>query len=379
MSKSCVFIHSEELDSGGYPPHCPFNTSRAGKTRRMAAGMGLLAGQGFREEAPQRAAMEELARFHAPDYLDTLKNMRADSVDAKSLALGIGLVDCPAFNGMFDYLALAVGGTLTGARLILKGQADIVFNPSGGFHHAAPASASGFCFINDIVLGAMVFARHGLKVAILDIDVHHGDGVQDAFYARNDILAISLHEDGKTLFPGSGAIYETGIGKGRGYTVNIPFPVETYNGAYYKAFSEIALPALQQFHPDVLVLELGMDALAGDPMAHLNLTNTVYIDIIRDVIHLNVPILATGGGGYNVENTVRAWILAWSVLCDRYEDDLNIGMGGVMMENTDWLGGLKDRELVLEEEKRGFIDANVEAVISEINEQDTPWQFGSSI
>jgi acetoin utilization deacetylase AcuC-like enzyme len=295
-----------------------------------------------------------------------LQHASSATVSPETLAVGIGSVDCPAFDGVYDYVAWATGATLTGADLLWNGKADVAFNPSGGFHHAAPGLAAGFCYINDIVLGAMTLANHGLKVAVLDVDVHHLDGVQDAFYARDDILTISMHEDGRTLFPGTGAVHEIGTGRGKGFAVNIPLPVGTYNAIYYKAFTEVVLPMLQKFGPDIIVLELGMDALAGDPLAHLNLTNTVYIDLIKDVMNLNVPILATGGGGYHVDNTVRAWTLAWSVLCSRYEEHPNIGLGGVMMENTDWIGGLRDRAYLTDGGQRAHIDAEVDTIIKSV-------------
>ena len=364
--KKAAFIHSSALESGGYPPHCPFNTSRAGKTRSTAMSMGLLGGADAREVQPIQATRADLTLFHNESYLDILQRASSTTVSPETLMVGIGSVDCPAFDGMYDYVAWAAGATLTGAELLLKQEADIVFNPSGGFHHAAPDRAAGFCYLNDIGLAALKLSNAGMKVAVLDVDVHHLDGVQDAFVARDDILTVSMHEDGRTLFPGTGAVHEIGVDRGKGFTVNIPLPVGTYNQIYYQAFVEAALPVLKAYKPDVIVMELGMDALAGDPLAHLHLTNTVYIDLIKDVMALDVPILAPGGGGYHVGTTVRAWTLAWSVLCDRYEEHPNIGLGGVMMENTEWIGGLRDRAYLTDGGQRAHIAAEIHAVIQTV-------------
>jgi acetoin utilization protein AcuC len=192
------------------------------------------------------------------------------------------------------------------------------------------------------------------------------DHVQNAFYSRKDIMKVSLHESGRTLFPGTGFEDEIGSGEGRGYTVNIPLPVGTYDGAYISAFTEAALPLMKAFNPDVIIVELGMDGLAGDPLAHLHLTNNVFVEIVGRVLELDKPILATGGGGYNIENTVRGWALAWSVLCGEMIDDISAGMGGVMLENRDWFGGLRDRVLLSDAGQRGEVDSDVEATVQKI-------------
>jgi acetoin utilization protein AcuC len=200
----------------------------------------------------------------------------------------------------------------------------------------------------------------------LDIDVHHCDGVQNAFYKRNDIMTVSLHESGETLFPGTGSVDEIGTGPGKGYTINIPLPDGTYDEAFLEAFKKAALPIIKKYDPDVMILELGMDALANDPLAHLNLTNNVYADIINLVLKMGKPILATGGGGYNIKNTVRGWALAWSVLCGDEEYDLSLGMGGVMLENVEWSGGLRDRVLPPDYQKKSKINAEINRVIKKI-------------
>jgi acetoin utilization protein AcuC len=276
-------------------------------------------------------------------------------------------MDCPIFTGMYDYAVLAAGGTLVGAKMILAGEADVAFNPSGGYHHAGPEKAAGFCYINDNAIACTVLANAGKRVLYLDVDVHHGDGVAYAFYDRSDVMTISLHENPKTLFPGTGYEDEIGDGQGRGYCVNLPLPVGTYDHAYMHAFESVVLPLTKAFDPDVIAFELGADTLAGDPLAHLHLTNNTYAEVINHLLQFGKPILATGGGGYHVENTVRAWALAWTVFTG-VDDDLSLtaAIGGVMMESTDWQGGLRDRELPVTEQQKQAVLPALEASIDAI-------------
>jgi acetoin utilization protein AcuC len=283
--------------------------------------------------------------------------------------MGIGTGDCPVFEGLYDYSVLAGGGTIKGARLILDGSADVAFNPSGGYHHAHPERASGFCYINDVALACMVLAEKGKRVVYLDVDVHHGDGVAYGFYDRSDVMTISFHENPRVLFPGTGFVDEIGRGEGKGYCVNVPLPIGTYDEMYMKAFEAIAVPLIASYNPDAVVFELGADALAGDPLAHLALTNNVYAQIIEYLLSLNKPILATGGGGYNVENTVRAWALAWSLLCGANTgQDMSLGIGGVMLENTDWQGGLRDRVVPVTTQQQNTVIPALEAVIQRVKD-----------
>jgi acetoin utilization protein AcuC len=328
--------------------------------------MGLLGGGDVREVDPWPLSRQQLERFHTAAYLDALQRAGIGELSPdEALAAGLGTPDCPIFKDMYDYVALAAGGTVAGARLIMDEGFEVAFNPSGGFHHSQPGNAAGFCFLNDIVLAALEFADAGRKVLFLDIDVHHCDGVQDAFYERGDIMTVSMHESGRTLFPGTGFESEIGRGDGEGYTVNVPLPVGTYDEVYLTAFKKGVWPLLEAYDPDVIILELGMDALAGDPLAHLHLTNNTHAEIVEHVLKLGKPILATGGGGYHVDNTVRGWALCWSILCGQeHVHDLSIGMGGVMLENVEWAGGLRDRVLLSDAGRRDAVDTEVYDVVN---------------
>jgi len=366
-TKNAVFIYSSEFEKYSYPPEHPFNTVRATRVREIIYSMGMLSGSGKSEVAPKPAERIVLKKFHTARYLHALKTAAAGHWDVEALQMGIGSQDCPIFKGLYEYSVLAAGGTLTAAKMILSGQADIAFNPSGGYHHAGPEHAAGFCYINDVALACIVLAEQEKRVLYLDVDVHHGDGVAQAFYDRSDVLTISLHQNPKTLFPGTGFENEIGTGQGKGYCVNVPLPVGTYDQAYLKAFETIVLPLTAAYNPDVIVFELGVDALAGDPLANLRLTNNVYAEIVDHLMSFNKPILATGGGGYNIENTVRAWALAWSIFCgaDRGED-MSHAMGGVFLESTEWQAGLRDRALAVTDSQREMVMPAIESTIEAI-------------
>jgi acetoin utilization deacetylase AcuC-like enzyme len=359
--QKAIFLHCDELEQFSYPEACPFDLSRAGRTATSARSMGLLEDSSVVK--PDRLSRSEMEAYHEPAYLDVLELASKGILEEAGLNRGLGTPDCPAFDGLLEYASLAAGASVTGMRLLLDGKADICFNPSGGYHHAGKGFAAGFCYVNDIVLACLEAKQAGKRVLFLDIDVHHCDGVQNAFYTDKDVMTVSLHETGKTLFPGTGFEGETGKGEGAGFTVNVPLPVGTYDETYERAFREIAVKAVQRYEPDVIIIEAGMDALAGDPLAHLHLTNNTHAHIIDRMMQFEKPMLVTGGGGYNIENTVRGWALVWSVLAGDDSHDLMLGMGGVMMENTDWASGLRDRMLISDAGSRADVDAEIQRLI----------------
>ena len=363
-----AFIHSPRLEAYHYPEDCPFSTDRAARTRRTLLSMGLLGGANHREVAPDPADRDTLVCFHTERYLDVIQAAERGHLDEEGLFMGLGTAETPVFVGMFEYSALACGGSILAADLLLADEANVAFNPSGGLHHAHPAAAGGFCYLNDVVLACMRLADAGKRVLFLDIDAHHCDGVQDAFYGRSDVMTISMHESGKTLYPGTGFESEIGVGAGEGYCANIPLPAGTYDDAFMKAFRGVAIPLIKAYDPDVIVMELGMDCLSGDPLTHLDLTNNAYMEVVERVLRLGRPILAVGGGGYHIANTARGWALAWSVLCgeESVEDDLSMGLGGVMMETTDWRGGLRDRTLIPTPEARINVSPAIDATTEKL-------------
>jgi acetoin utilization protein AcuC len=364
-----AFVYSPEVERLQYPDDCPFKTQRAGLTRRRLKSFGLLDGANRFEAAARRATPAELQRFHSARYLSELQRAAGGDLTAEGLRMGLGGPDTPVFKDMFEYGSWACGAALTAAGLLLDHKADVVFNLLGGFHHAMAERAAGFCFLNDQVLACLQFAQDGRRVFYLDLDAHHGDGVQSAFYRRRDVMTVSVHESGKTLFPWGGFEDEIGEGLGTAYNLNVPLPAGTYDDAFLAAVDRVVMPALEAYFPDVIVLELGMDILAGDPLTHLRMTNNVVVEVIERLQLRHHPILVAGGGGYHVENTVRGWALAWRTFCgDQEEYDFGFGMGGVMLGTSEWAGGLRDRALPVTREERLAVEPELRETIERITD-----------
>jgi acetoin utilization protein AcuC len=365
--RKLAFIYSPEVEGLGYPPDCPFKTQRASLTRDRLKSFGLLGLEGRSEVVPGKASRAELERFHTPAYLDQLQRAAGGDLTVEGLHMGLGGPDTPVFKDMFEFGSWACGAALTAADVLLERKADVAFHLLGGFHHAMAEHAAGFCYLNDVVLACLKLAAAGKRVLYLDLDAHHGDGVQAAFYGRNDVMTVSLHESGKTLFPWGGFENETGEAEGAGFNVNVPLPAGTYDDAFLMAFERVAVPVIEAYFPGVIVLELGMDILAGDPLTHLRMTNNVVVEVVERLMRYGQPILVAGGGGYHVENTVRGWALAWRTFCgDNEAYDFGCGMGGVMLGSSEWAGGLRDRTLPVTLQQRQAVEPELQATIENI-------------
>ncbi len=372
-TKKAAFIHSDEIERYHYPDDCPFKTERAGQTRKILRNLGYYTGQNRFEIAPAPASREDLLLFHTQEYIDTLQRISKGSIEPEDLFMGLGTPDTPIFPDLYDYSVFAAGATLLGAQLILQGSHSIVFNPSGGYHHAYAEKAGGFCYINDVALACMRLAREGLKVMCIDLDAHHGNGTQAAFYDRNDVFTLSFHESGNTLFPWGGFEHEIGENDGRGCNCNLPFPPDTDDETFTQAFKEIAIPLLEAYEPDVIVLEIGMDILSVDPLTHMGMTNNAIADIIPLICNAGKPILCVGGGGYSPEDTARGWALAWSVLCGiEMEEDLYMGLGGVFLGSVEWNAGLRDKHLYLQGEAKNQVISTVRNTIERLKKSIFP-------
>jgi acetoin utilization protein AcuC len=209
---------------------------------------------------------------------------------------------------------MVTGATLECIRQVRENNRGIAFNIAGGLHHAMRSRAAGFCYLNDPAIGIARMIQDGLRVVYLDIDVHHGDGVEAAFYNTDQVLTISLHQHGHTLFPGTGFPDEMGEGPGLGYAVNVPLAPGTGDDLYYRVFMEVVPPLVHAFDPDVLVTQLGADTLETDPLAALNLTTNGFSKLVREIKSWNRKWVALGGGGYNIMNVARAWTRAWALM-----------------------------------------------------------------
>lgn len=372
-ARRLAFLRPPEIEGLSYPEDCPFKTQRAELTRQRLRSFGSLGRDGRVEVTPRKASWEDLQGFHAPDYLRELQRAAEGELTVEGLHMGLGSPDTPIFPALYEYGAWAVGAGLTGADLLLEGTFDVVFNLLGGFHHAAAARAGGFCYLNDVVLACQRLAAAGRRVVCLDVDAHHGDGTQAAFYGRRDVFTISLHESGRTLYPWGGFENEIGEGEGLGFNANLSLPARIYDEAFLRAVDAVALPLVRAYDPDVLVVELGMDTLAGDPLTHLALTNNAMFELIERLLGLEKPVLLIGGGGYHVENTVRAWALAWRTFAGDEADDLSLGMGGVFLASSEWAGGLRDPVLPVTREQHDAVEPALGEAIREVQRRVFPF------
>jgi acetoin utilization protein AcuC len=231
--------------------------------------------------------------------------------------MGVGHADNPAFAGMHEAAAAVAGGSLAAMAAILRGETDHAFHPGGGLHHAMAGSASGFCIYNDVALAVMHARTAGLRVLYVDLDVHHGDGVEAAFLRDPDVLTFSIHEGGRYLFPGSGSIDEVGEGRAAGTAVNLPLEPSTGADAWMAGVRALVPTLAAVFGPDVVVSQHGADSHAWDPLAHLRVTTTAMAEaarVVDSVAHrwAGGRWLATGGGGYDAFRVVpRTWALTW--------------------------------------------------------------------
>ncbi len=237
-------------------------------------------------------------------------------MEEPDLAFGLGSDDTPVFPGIYNASQLLAGASISAARRII-GEGCSAFNIGGGLHHAFPSRASGFCVFDDPALAISVLRERFDRVLYIDIDGHHGDGVQQIFYEDPHVLTVSLHESGLYLFPGTGFIDEIGTGPGVGYSVNIPMPMYAGDGEYCRAFEEIVPSLFEWFKPQVVVAQLGVDAHYSDPLTSLNMTLSGYTYLVHRITELagqysGDRLLALGGGGYNMEVVPVAWA---SVLC----------------------------------------------------------------
>ncbi len=339
-----VFIYSQELGRFDFGYDHPYKPERAIKTYELCSRYGVLNYPWMQVVRPQPIDSKALSSFHDVHYLELLREASLGKVSVEMLSHGLGTEDNPILPGIYEWSLMTVGGTVLGADLIARGEVDAAFNPLGGFHHARKAQAEGFCYINDVAVAGLDLLNRGLRVAFIDIDAHHCNGVQEAFYGDDRLLVVSLHESGETLYPGSGKETEIGESKGVGFTVNVPLAPETDDEVYIETFCEVVPPLVQAFQPDILVAEIGADSQISDPLTHLRLTNNGYQEAVRILTNLCSRILALGGGGYDIYRTARCWTLAWSVLNGVKPEDEFAGLvGGMMFGPEHEVGSLHDR------------------------------------
>ena len=312
--RQAVFLSSPEIWQRGHGPQHPLKPERLQRTFELLSEYRALAAPNVQVIQPRLAEPDELARFHTRDYIRVVQGLSSGELTLPAGSYGFGPGDNPIFSGMYETEALKVGSALQGAELLYNGECEVAFSYSGGLHHAGPDFASGFCVFNDCAVAIQWLLDQGLRVAYIDIDVHHGDGVQHAFYDSDRVLTISLHQDPRTLFPGTGFVEEIGRGVGTGYSVNVPLPPLTFNATYLRAFEVIVPPLLRRFSPDIVATQLGVDTHYTDPLANLALTTQAHLALFQALDTLSPRWLAFGGGGYAIDLVPRSWALAFGVM-----------------------------------------------------------------
>lgn len=321
--KKTAFIYSDEFSKFDYGPTHPFKIFRLKLTYELIKAYGLLSIPNTHYIDAKMAEDEDLLLFHDSEYIEVLKAANVGLEIPGAYYYGLGPGDNPIFKGIYDWSKLVTGATLQAASIVNDGEADIAFNISGGLHHAMASRASGFCYINDIVIAILLLLKKEKRIAYIDIDAHHGDGVQEAFYNTNKVLTISIHETGRILFPGTGFEDEIGKNEGEGYSVNIPMPPFSDDELFLYAFNEVVPPLIKKFNPDIVVTQLGVDSFYSDPLTHLNYTNNGYCEVVKKIKEISPNWVALGGGGYDIANVAKAWTLAWAIMNDvEISDDI---------------------------------------------------------
>lgn len=297
----------------------PLNPRRLQLTHDLLEAYGWFDGILERMD-PHLALFDELLNTHSRSYLEELQKLETGKPTASMIKFGIGTRDNPLFPGIYSSSLLYTGASIDAAQAVNDG-ARCAFNISGGLHHAHYGRAAGFCVLNDCAAGIRRLRRKFARVAYIDIDVHHGDGVQESFYSDGSVLCISLHESGLTLFPGGGFTEEIGEGEGIGRNINLPFAPDTTDEIWIEAWRAAALPIIKAFDPEAIFLQMGADAHLLDPLGHLHITAGGWLEAIKDVKDMNRPLVAVGGGGYNLTTVPRMWTLAISTLLEHQLSD----------------------------------------------------------
>jgi len=372
-SVKSAFVYTDVYVKYQYSETHPLKPYRLQLTRDLMQSYGLLGLPQSRVVEAVTAQREELARFHTQEYLHALEAANSGKYRTEYARYGLGPGDNPVFPGMYEWSLLCAGGTLQAARLVEAGEVDVAFHIAGGLHHAMRGRASGFCYVNDPVIAITELVSQGYRIAYIDIDVHHGDGVQAAFYNTDQVLTISLHESGHFLFPGTGFEHEIGEGKGRGYAVNLPFLPGVDDAIYEEGFSAVVPPLVKAYKPEFVFTQLGVDTFHDDPLAHFNLTTAGFTRVLEQLKGLASRWIATGGGGYNLPNVARAWTLAWGMMNGVEIPDQLPESARSLLKKAGYSGTtLRDSEISLKGPHRGRIRLELEKSITYLKQNVFP-------
>ncbi|KAM3212268.1 hypothetical protein ACQJBY_065379 [Aegilops geniculata] len=299
------YFYDAEVGNYYYGQGHPMKPHRIRMTHALLAHYGLL--DEMQVLKPHPARDRDLCRFHADDYVSFLRSVTPETQQDQIRALkrfNVG-EDCPVFDGLYSFCQTYAGGSVGGAVKLNHGH-DIAINWAGGLHHAKKCEASGFCYVNDIVLAILELLKYHQRVLYVDIDIHHGDGVEEAFYTTDRVMTVSFHKFGD-YFPGTGDIRDVGHSKGKYYSLNVPLDDGIDDESYQSLFKPIMGKVMEIFRPGAVVLQCGADSLSGDRLGCFNLSIKGHAECVRFMRSFNVPVLLLGGGGYTIRNVARCW------------------------------------------------------------------------
>eukprot|EP01068_Selenidium_serpulae_P010080 Selendium_serpulae@DN5385_c0_g1_i10.p1 len=279
-----AYFYHDHVGNYHYGTGHPMKPHRIRMTDELMSCYGL---QGFMDRMIPRPIVDEVfTRFHADDYIDFLKNVtienQLDHADAMQ-RFNVG-EDCPVFDGLWEFCSIYTSGSIGGSQALMEGGYDVAINWAGGLHHGKQSEASGFCYVNDCVLAVLDLLRYKHRVLYVDVDIHHGDGVEEAFYTSPRLMSVSFHKYGD-FFPGTGALKDIGINCGRGYSVNVPLHDGCSNETFMVTFKRVMDLVMSYYRPEAIVLQSGADSLSGDRLGCFNLTLQAITENFRDHVY----------------------------------------------------------------------------------------------
>jgi acetoin utilization protein AcuC len=326
MVEKVSLIYTDEYQKYNFGRDHPLRPLRLKLTYSLMEKLNLLKNERLTLKKPRLATQQEIESIHSPQYVEVVKRLSENPKDSSVIPYryGLGPGDNPIFKGMYEASSLVCGASIVAAETVWKEEDfKIAFNPAGGLHHAMKDKASGFCIFNDIGVAIKYLKKlkKDIRIAYLDIDCHHGDGVQWLFYDDPNVLKISYHQDGRFLFPGTGNINEIGEGNGKGFSINFPLLPGTHNKAFINLFRKTAPKLLEAYDPDILITQLGVDTYYDDPLTQMGLSLAVYRDIAQTMKtsareYCQNKWLALGGGGYLMTAVPRAWTIFLAKMLD---------------------------------------------------------------
>eukprot|EP00877_Chromochloris_zofingiensis_P009868 jgi/Chrzof1/5134/Cz15g12200.t1 len=379
--RKVTYFYDEDVGDYYYSPSHPMKPHRVRMTHDLICRYGLYSLLDVYRPIP--AQLEHLAAFHSPEYLAFLQS--ADSYGPQNLVLKTRFnfkEDCPVFDGMFEYCQKYAGASIGAAVQLNYKQSDLVINWSGGLHHAKKAEASGFCYVNDIVLAILELLKYHSRVVYIDIDIHHGDGVEEAFTHTDRVLTVSFHKYDGEFFPGTGSLHDVGIGKGKYYSVNVPLNDGMDDPSFEYIFAPIMDKIMERYQPEAVVLQSGADSLSGDRLGSFNLSIKGHASCHRHMLKYGVPMIVLGGGGYKIKSVARCWTYETAVLLGKdgdLSDDLPPHEYYDLFKLDNQLHIPTDPDLE-NENPRHYLDQVVAAVLQNVQQHIHPVsvEFGSS-